>query len=201
MLLAAALVLGIILIGVAARPPVLAGTSTVATSVTTTTAAGTTTSGAGTAGSAASTTTTAPRSTTTAPRSTTTTHRAGTKRVAATTTTTVPRSSVKVLVANGTSVAGAAGRYTQLLSGQGWATQAPVNASSTVSASSVYYASGQQASASAIASSLGLSSANVQPLTASVPVAGTGGVGIVLVVGPDLAAQSSVTTTTAARTG
>jgi len=194
MLLAAALVLGIILIGVAARPPVLAGTSTVATSVTTTTAAGTTTSGAGTAGSAASTTTTAPRSTTT-------THRAGTKRVAATTTTTVPRSSVKVLVANGTSVAGAAGRYTQLLSGQGWATQAPVNASSTVSASSVYYASGQQASASAIASSLGLSSANVQPLTASVPVAGTGGVGIVLVVGPDLAAQSSVTTTTAARTG
>ena len=194
MLLAAALVLGIILIGVAARPPVLAGTSTVATSVTTTTAAGTTTSGAGTAGSAASTTITAPRSTTT-------THRAGTKRVAATTTTTVPRSSVKVLVANGTSVAGAAGRYTQLLSGQGWATQAPVNASSTVSASSVYYASGQQASASAIASSLGLSSANVQPLTASVPVAGTGGVGIVLVVGPDLAAQSSVTTTTAARTG
>lgn len=131
-LLAVALVLGIVLIGVAARPPVLAGTSPTTTTTTTAPAAGTTT--------------------------------------------TVP---------------GAAGHYTQVLSGQGWATQAPANASATASSSTVYYAAGQMASASTIATSLGLSSADVQPLTSSVPVSGTSGASIVLVVGPDLAAQAS----------
>ena len=187
-LLAVALVLGIVLIGVAARPPVLAGTSPTTTTTTTAPAAGTTTTVPGSPTTAPPASTTAPRSTSTSRATTTTRRRSG---GTTTTTTTVPRSSVKVLVANGTTTPGAAGHYTQVLSGQGWATQAPANASATASSSTVYYAAGQMASASTIATSLGLSSADVQPLTSSVPVSGTSGASIVLVVGPDLAAQAS----------
>ena len=60
----------------------------------------------------------------------------------------------------------------------------------TVSASAVYYAQGSQASAETIATSLGLSSSAVQPLTTSVPVSSTTGASVVLVIGPDLAGKT-----------
>jgi len=104
-----------------------------------------------------------------------------------TTTTTVPRSSVKVQVANGSTTAGVATTITQQLQTLGWDTLPPVNASSTVPASVVYYAANRKPEALEIASELKLAATAVQPLTTSVPVANASGDDVVVVVGPDLA--------------
>ena len=115
-------------------------------------------------------------------------------RPADTTTTTTtpptkPSAAVKVLVANGGTVNGAATIFTSKLSKLGWGTLAPTTTTSPASASAVYYASGQQGAAAAIASTLGLQPSVVQPLSSSVPVAGATAASVVLVVGPDLAPQ------------
>jgi len=104
-----------------------------------------------------------------------------------TTTTTIARSSVKVQVANGSSTAGMATTVTQQLQTLGWDTLPPVNASSQVSASAVYYATNRKPQALEIASELKLTASAVQPLTTSVPVANASGDDVVVVVGPDLA--------------
>jgi hypothetical protein len=164
-LLVIAVVVGTLLLQVGSRPSV-SGTAGV---VTTTTAPGATT--------------------TTAPGATTTTVHHATSTT--TTTTGVPHASVKVLVANGTSTPGVAAHFTQQLQAQGWSTLSPVDTTSPVSASTVYYAAGQQAAAAQIAASLGLRSGAVQPLTTAVPVSGTNGVEVVVVIGPDLAGQTT----------
>jgi hypothetical protein len=105
------------------------------------------------------------------------------------TTTTIPRSQVKVQVANGSTTAGVATRITQQLQALGWDTLPPVNASSQVSASVVYYAANRKPQALEIASELKLAATAVQPLTTSVPVAGAAGDDVVVVVGPDLASS------------
>lgn len=114
-----------------------------------------------------------------------------------TTTTTVARGTVTVLVANGTSTPGVAGAYTSELQGDGWNTQRATNTTSPVSSSAVYYGPGEQAAANDIASTVGVASSAVQPLTTSAPVASTSGVDVLVVVGPDLAANAPTTTTTA----
>ena len=50
----------------------------------------------------------------------------------------------------------------------------------------MYYAAGQQAAATSIATTLGLKPTVVVPLTTSVPVAGVSGDDVVVVVGSDL---------------
>jgi hypothetical protein len=174
--LVAAFVIGIVLLGVASRPPVLAG-SAVGTTTTTTT-------GPPAAGGATTTSTTGA----------TTTTRPGThgSNGATTTTTTVPaaaRAGVKVLVANGTKVAGAAAHYSQALSAQGWTTPTPTNTTTPVAASAVYYAAGDQAQATTIAGVLGIAATSVAPLTTAVPVPGTTGMAVVVIVGADLAGR------------
>jgi hypothetical protein len=109
---------------------------------------------------------------------------------ASTTTTSIPRSSIKVQVANGSSTAGVATSVTQTLQTLGWDTLPPVNASSSVPASVVYYAANRKPEALEIASELKLDATAVKPLTTSVPVANASGDDVVVVVGPDLAAQS-----------
>ena len=104
-----------------------------------------------------------------------------------TTTTTVPRSSVSVVVANATSVNGVAAHYSSVLSGQGWSTQTPVNATTTASTSTVYYAPGDQSEAAEVAATLGIAAASVQPVGASTPVATTSGVDVIVIIGQDLA--------------
>lgn len=168
----AGLIVGVLLLNVAARPPKAASSASAAT--TTTVASGT------------STTTTAGHTTTTGHHTTTTTA------------TTMPPSTVTVEVANGTSTAGVAAYYTDVLQRQGWKTQTPANTTSNVTESAVYYASGQKGDAESIASELGLSKSLVQPLTSSVPVSGVTGLDVVVVAGPDLASAMSTTTTTAA---
>jgi hypothetical protein len=108
-----------------------------------------------------------------------------------TTTTTIARASVKVVVANATHATSLAAHYSTQLGAQGWAMQAPLDATTTVATSAVYYAAGQQGSAAAIAASLGLKPAAVMALTTAVPVAGVSGDDVVVVAGADLAAQAA----------
>jgi hypothetical protein len=103
-----------------------------------------------------------------------------------TTTTTVPHSSVTVVVANATETNGLAGHYTTVLSAGGWNMQTATDAATTVPNSVVYYAAGMEGSADAIATTLGLKSTAVQPLTTGVPVAGVSGDDVVVVIGADL---------------
>ncbi len=128
----------------------------------------------------------------------TTTTSTTTAKSSTTTTTTAPvdKSAVKVLVANGTSTNDAAGFFAQKVGALGWQTLPAVDATSNVPTTAVYYAAGQQSAAESIASSLGLKPAAVAPLTTSVPVQGTTGVDVVVVVGADLAPQVTATTTT-----
>jgi hypothetical protein len=131
------------------------------------------------------------------PTTTSTTTKAG---HASTTTTTTPASAVKVLVANGSTTTGAATFFANELKSDGWSTLTPVTATTHVSASSVYFAAGQEAAAKKVATQLGLKVGVVQALSSSVPVSGATAADVVVVVGPDLGTQatSSSTTTTAA---
>lgn len=126
------------------------------------------------------------------PVATTTTTTASSR---STTSTTVSHAGVTVQVANGTLTPGAAAHFTQLLQSQGWATSTPANATSQVSASNVYYAPGKQAQAMLVASQVGVAASAVLPLTPSVPLGTTLGVDVVVMVGPDLAAQATTSTT------
>jgi hypothetical protein len=187
-LVVVAFVVGVILLNVGSRPPVNTGavTTTPPSTVATTTVPGSTTST-----TAHATTTTAHGTTTTAGHGTTTTAHGATT----TTTTTVPRSSVKVLVANGTAVPNQATNYSRYLSGQGWNTLPPADATTqALKTSTVYYAQGAQSSAETIASSLGLPATAVAPLTTSVPVSSTTGADVVVVIGADLAGKTPGTT-------
>jgi len=114
-----------------------------------------------------------------------------------TTTTTAPNPAVKVVVANGGTVTGAAAFFTAKLDAKGWSTLTPTNATS-VSASAVYYAPGDQGPADTVATSLGLSPTVVHPISTVTPATGITGADVVLIVGPDLAAQVTPTTTTTA---
>ncbi|MHB8319250.1 MAG: LytR C-terminal domain-containing protein [Acidimicrobiales bacterium] len=117
------------------------------------------------------------------------TGKSGGHKAPASTTTTVVRSSVAVLVANGTSAANAAAHYTTQLQTQGWSMKPPTDTTTPVNVTNVYYAAGEQGAASSIAASLGIKPTAVLPLTSSVPVSGTTGVDVVVVIGPDLAGQ------------
>ncbi len=115
-------------------------------------------------------------------------------------TTTVPATRVPVLVANASGVSGAAATVSSRLQQVGsWDLLPPVNASTTVPTSHVYYVAGQQQAAEAIASSLHLPSSAVAPYTTAAPIATIGAAEVVVVVGPDLAGSSGSATTTTAR--
>jgi hypothetical protein len=148
--------------------------------------------------SSGSTTTTSATTSTTAAggAATTTTTRSGTGSRTTTTSTTVPPASVAVLVANGSSVTGAATKVATQLHANGWNTLTPVNSTADVTSTTVYYAPGYQPSASAIAESMGLTPTDVAPLSKSAPVASTTGADVVVVVGPDVAAKTTVVTPT-----
>ncbi len=168
----------LILVGWGTRPAVIGAPTTTPSSITTTTAAGGTTTTAA-AGAATSSTTTS-----------TTTHSSKGHKGATTTTTTVPRSSVSVLVANATSTNGLAAKYSTTIGGAGFSMQTPVDANTTEATSAVYYAAGQQSSAAAIATTIGVHPTAVLPLTSATPVTYAPNTDVVVVVGEDLATSS-----------
>jgi LytR cell envelope-related transcriptional attenuator len=138
-------------------------------------------------------------STTPASSDTTTTTTTAKGHSPPTTTTTIPPSSVAVLVANASGVTGAAATISARLAPGGWHLLAPVNASSDVSTSSVYYVAGQQKPAATVASSLGLPASSVVPYTTAAPVPTIGTADVVVVAGPDV--STTTTTTTSATAG
>ena len=111
---------------------------------------------------------------------------------------------VKVLVANGTTTAGAASRVVPTLTGAGYNVLAPTDATKAAKtatrSSVVYYTPGYDTDARIIGVRLTLQATAVQPLPATPPVTNTQGANVLVVVGPDLAGTGGTTATTARTT-
>lgn len=95
---------------------------------------------------------------------------------------------VRVLVANGTSVQGAAGRYTETLTAAGYQTAGATDAiDKSVEATFVYFTAGYEAEARAVASTLGSPPDNVLALPTAPVVNDNALANVIVVVGPELA--------------
>lgn len=97
-----------------------------------------------------------------------------------------PPAEVRVLVANGTSVAGAAGRVNDQLTGAGYNGLTPTNADS-VDASVIYYEPGYELDARLIARNLNAAPEAVLPMPDAPPVSDLSEAHVLVVLGPDLA--------------
>lgn len=95
-------------------------------------------------------------------------------------------SEVKVLVANGSDVNGAAGVQTNALKALGYVTGNPGNAA-RVPATVVYYTAGYEAEAAELAAAIGAPETSVQPMPTPAPVDDLALSNILVVIGPDLA--------------
>ena len=121
--------------------------------------------------------------------------------VAPVTTTTQPARSpdqVKVLVANGVGVSGAASKVAGRLQPIGYILAKPGDTTNKQVTSAVEFAPGYQAEAQALASSLGMAASAVQPIPNPIPVPDMQGANVVVVVGNDLASAAGATSTTEA---
>lgn len=95
---------------------------------------------------------------------------------------------VRVLVANGTTVAGAGSRFTDTLTAAGYQAAAPTNAiDQAVEATIVYFTGGYEAEARAVAAALGSSSDSVMALPTAPVVNDYALANVVVVVGADMA--------------
>ena len=119
------------------------------------------------------------------------------------TTTTLPPArdpkTVKVLAANGSTVNGLALKVKEKLQAAGYNALSPVTATQKVNSTLVYFATGYQAEAAAVAGVLGVPATSVQPMPAKVPVPGTVTANVVVLAGPDVAQSTGPTTTTTVR--
>jgi hypothetical protein len=98
---------------------------------------------------------------------------------------------VKVLVANGVGVAGAASKVANRLQPIGYQLAKPGNTTNKETVSSVQYAAGYQGEALALATSLGLPSSAVQALPTPSPVQDMQSSSVLVIVGNDLAATGT----------
>jgi hypothetical protein len=99
--------------------------------------------------------------------------------------------SVKVLVANGSTVNGLAGRLSARLHNQGYDTVGTGNATQAAMTSKVYYQTGFATEATTVAELLKLPPSAAQPMPSPPPVKDLGAANIVVDAGPDLASGSS----------
>ena len=107
---------------------------------------------------------------------------------ATTTTTTAPPrdpAEVKVLVANGSGVNGAAGGTTDALEALGYVTGTPANAD-RVPATIVYFTTGFETEADALAAAIGATPESVTPMPAVAPVDDLQLANVLVHLGPDL---------------
>jgi hypothetical protein len=102
---------------------------------------------------------------------------------------------IKVLVANGTSTPGLAGKVSNQLHAKGYVTLASVNSTQKPASTIVYFAAGYSGDAIALAGKLSLPSTAVQAMPVPPPVPSLNGANILVVVGPDLANVSTTSTT------
>jgi hypothetical protein len=112
-----------------------------------------------------------------------------------TTVNSLPASRVTVLVANGTGVGLGATHLDQALRSAGYKTLGPMNTTRPESAPAVYFASGYDQAAAALAQRLRLPPSSVTPLPASVPVTSYRGADVVIIEGTTLAHEYSTTST------
>ncbi|HEV2368323.1 MAG TPA: LytR C-terminal domain-containing protein [Acidimicrobiales bacterium] len=173
LLTAAALLVGIGVLAKVAHP---ASTATPTASATATTVGSSSTTSTTNGSTPASTPASTGAPTTTAPRGATTTTLA-----------THSPGSVKVIVANGTSSPGLAGKLKSKLAADGYNVLAPENTSAPARASTVYYAAGFQGDGQAVAIASGLTSSATQAMGSSAPVTNASTAQVVVVIGPDLA--------------
>jgi hypothetical protein len=106
-----------------------------------------------------------------------------------TSTTAAPRApaEVKVLVANGSDVDGAAGAQTDALEALGYVTADPTNTPEKVTATLIYFTVGYEAEAEALAEALGVDPTTVEPLPTPAPVGDLQLSNLLVIVGPDIA--------------
>jgi LytR cell envelope-related transcriptional attenuator len=109
-----------------------------------------------------------------------------------TTTSALPRppAEVKVLVANGTDVKGTATQFSQKLATEGYVTSDPgTGDNSDYTTSVVYYSPDYEAEAAAVASAVGIDSANVKPMPDPVPTkdGSLREASVLVIIGSDLA--------------
>lgn len=102
---------------------------------------------------------------------------------------------VKVLVANGVGVAGAATRVSGRLSPVGYQLLKPSNTVATQTASAIYFAPGYQAEAEGVGTTLGIPASGVMALPTQPVVGDLQAANVVVVVGNDLANISAATPT------
>ena len=100
-----------------------------------------------------------------------------------------PPNQVKVFVANGAGIQGAAGKAADTLKAAGYVAVAG-NSPNRVQTTTVYYTEGFQAEAQAVAASLGTPAEAVQPMPTPPPVADIQGAQVLVVLGPDIAAPA-----------
>jgi hypothetical protein len=115
------------------------------------------------------------------------------------TTTTAPLrtpQNIKVLVANGTSTAGLAGRVSDTLHAKGYDTLSPVDSTQHPSSTIVYFEPGYGNDAAALAGKLGLPSSAVSAMPPAPPVANLNGAQILVVAGANLIGSSAASSTT-----
>lgn len=104
---------------------------------------------------------------------------------------------VRVISANGTAVKGVARKVTDQLKAAGYNVLAPTDGQKTT-ASAVYFVGDFMREAQAVAASLGLPAASVQPFPAPAPLADARGATVIVLVGPELAQRVGSTTATTA---
>jgi len=129
----------------------------------------------------------------------TTTSTAATTTTVAATTTTVNKASFIVLVANASGTSGAAGRLSEKMASDGFTMAEPVTATEKVDTTKVYYLSGYDAGANAVAAYLNV--APPEPIPEPKPVADLGQAQVLVLEGRDIASSAATpaaTTTTAA---
>lgn len=98
-----------------------------------------------------------------------------------------PPAEVKVLVANGSETAGAAGSQSDALEALGYVTGNPTNANDLVQQTVVYFEPGYQAEAEVLAEALGLDASAARPIPTPAPVTDMQLSNVLVVVGPDIA--------------
>ncbi len=117
------------------------------------------------------------------------------------TTTTIPArdpSTVTVIVLNGTSVSGAAGKYTTAIASAGYQMLDPGDATTKIPATQVFYAFGFEREAAAVAASAGAPSSLTPTAMPTPPPGEVGAANVVVVIGTDLASLTPTTTPTTA---
>lgn len=117
-----------------------------------------------------------------------------------TTTTTVPArapETVTVIVLNGTSVSGAAGKYTTAIASAGYQMLDPADSVTKVPTTQVFFAFGFEREAAAVAAAAGVPASLVPAALPTPPPGEVGAANVVVVIGTDLA---SLTPTTVATT-